>query len=470
MVDKLWRAHRGTFTRREALKAFGMGATALSLSSCGVTLGQPSETELAVASQGKEAAAGRKTVIELYSVFGGIDNAHWVQLGRRFEQAQSEIGIKITYAPSGGGGGGDNPKLLTAIAGGSPPDLADLTPFSTPQWAALGVMTDLTPYLKKEGLKEDDFWPVVWHDMNWQGKVWQMQWDVDANFPFFWNKNLFAEVGLDPEKPPLTIDEVDEYSKKINKTTNGNISRIGMIPWDTYGFSNSLFTWGWAFGGEFYDESTQQVTPENEYVVKALEWMAKYAKDAGGADKLSVSPPNLQLHRFSTGNIGFEGLVTPNYRDIVKAKPDMKIGTGLLPYQGPGASAPGAGTWLGGWSIFIPTGAKNPDAAWEFIKWICVTDAGTRAEWETVGFPPGYKKAPILNEIKNDPIMAPYYTALINAKHSRPAIPVGSFYTAILDQLVSDAVYGIKTPLQAMKEAKQRTMNEWTRFNREHGL
>ncbi len=468
MADNRERAHGRMFTRREALKAFGIGATALSLSSCGFTLGKPSATILHA--QGKEAAAGRKTVIELYNIFGGNDNVHWIQLAERFEQAQSEIGIKITYAPANGGGGGDNPKLLTAIAAGSPPDLAQLTPFSTPQWASLGVMTDLTPYIQREGLSGNDFFPVAWNDMNWQGKVWQVQWDADANFPFFWNKQVFEDAGLDPDTPPKTLEEVVEFSKKINKSTNGNVSRVGMIPWDNYGFSNSLFTWGWAFGGEFYDREKQVVTPDNEYVVKALEWIANYAKSIGGAEKLTVTPPNLQLHVFSTGNIGMAPLVAPNYRDIKEAKPDMKIGATLLPFQGPGATAPGAGGWLGGWSLFIPKGAKNPDAAWEFIKWVSISEEGTHAEWETVGFPPAYRKASVLQDIKNDAVMGPYYTTLVNAQHSRPAIPVGSFYTNILSQLVGEAVYGQLTPYQAMKQAKLLTMQEWARFNREHGL
>jgi ABC-type glycerol-3-phosphate transport system substrate-binding protein len=147
----------------------------------------------------------------------------------------------------------------------------------------------------------------------------------------------------------------------------------------------------------------------------------------------------------------------------------MHMGAGLLPYQPPGATHPGAGAWIGGWSIFIPTGAKNPDAAWDFIKWLSVTDEGTKAQWETMGFPPAYRKAAVLQEIKNDPLRGPYYDVLVTAQHSRPSILVGAFYAAQLQQLVSDAVYGRVTPLQALRTVKQNTMNEWARFQRELG-
>lgn len=459
---------RALFLSRRMLLRAGLSASLLPfLAGCSVTTGNPlSPTDIA---QGKEAAPGRKTVLNLYSVFGSNEAIGWVKLAQRYEEAQSEVGIKITYSPQAGSSS-DNPKLFTAIAGDTPPDLAHLVPGMTPQWATLGVLTDLSQYMQASGLTRDDFWDAAWNDMNYQGKTWQVQWDADPNFPFFWNKNLFAEVGLDPEQAPQTVDEMSEYADRINKVEGGRITRIGLVPWDNYGLSNSLFTWGWSFGGEFYNPDAEEVTPDDEYVVKALEWIVKFANDLGGPDKISVSPPNLQFHPFTTGNIGMAPLVTPNLRDAQANFPEMEIGSGLIPYQGPGASAPGAGGWLGGWSIFIPRGARNPDAAWDFIRWVSATDEGTQAAWETVGFPPAYRKAPVLDTIKNDPLMAPYYDTLVTAQHSRPAIPVGAFYINQIEQYVGEALYKRLSPLDAMRTVKQNTMREWERFNRQLGL
>lgn len=462
-----------TITRRRFLEMAGVGAGMATLAACGAPAGgggpaagttplPPGVTPTATI--GRAAAPNRKTTINFYSVFGGEEFKGWVKLVEAFEKTQEDIGVKITYSP----GHADNPKLLTAIAGGNSPDVATMTPFSTAQWAELGVMTDLTQYVQKDGLTKDEFFPTAWSDMNWKGKVWQVQWDADPNFPLFWNKDLFEKVGLDADTPPKTIEEVDEFSAKINQIKNGKVTQIGMIPWDTYGASNSLFTWGWAFGGEFYDPDKEEVTPDNDNVVKALEWMVGYAKKLGGPDKVAVAPPNLQGPPFATGKIGMAPLVTPNFRDLKKYAPDMKVGTGLLP-NGPGVTKPGAAGWLGGWSICIPAGSKNPDAAWEFIKYVSATDEGTKLQWNTVGFPPAYKKAPVLEQIKNDPENKPYYDVLVTAQHSRPTIPVGAFYFTTLDQLVGDAVFGRKTPGQAMKEAKQKTMAEWEKFKKQKG-
>ncbi len=459
----------GPMTRRRFLKVAGAGAGMVTLAACGAPAGETGGNTAAkttplppgvqpTATLGKAAAANRETTIELYSVFGGKEHAGWIKTAEAFEKSQDKIGIKITYSP----GHADNPKLLTAVAGGAAPDLAQMTPFSTPQYAELGVMTDLTQYMQEAGLTKDQFYESAWNDMNYNGKIWQLQWDADPNFPFFWNKDLFEKVGLDPEKPPETIEELDDFTAKINQTRGGKVTRIGMIPWDQYGPSNSLFTWGWAFGGEFYDADKDEVTPDNDYVVKALEWMAGSAKKVGGPDKVSVAPPNLQGHPFGTGNIGMSCLVTPNFRDIKEAG-KFKMGTGLLPYAPPGAKEVGAGSWIGGWSLFIPKGAKSPDAAFEFMKYVSAEKAGTNIQYDTVGFPPAWKQSDAIEKMKNDPEMKPYYDVLVTAKHSRPAIPAGAFFFNTLDEVISEVLSGKKTAGAAMKEAKERTMKETER-------
>lgn len=459
---------KSALSRRAALKLMGgIGAAGLlSAAGCTITKGVP---PISVVGLDKKPAPGRKTNIEVYSVFGGPVGEGMVKMAELFEKSQPDIGVRVVFAPAGVGGGSVQQKLFVAIAGDNPPDCAQLVPSQTPQWADLGIMTDLTDRFKGAGLSQDDFFPPIWESITYKDRIWQMQWDADPNFPFFWNKNLFEEVGLDPDKPPETIEQVDEYSAKLLKKNGPNISRIGMVPWDTYGASNSLFTWGFAFGGSFYDKDTEEVTPDHEYVVKALEWIVGYAKKAGGADRLATTPPGLQLHPFSTGNIGMAPLVSPNYRDILANVKDMKIGTSLLPYQGPGADKPGAGAWIGGWGMFIPTSATHKDEAFEFMRWVTATAEGTKAEWDTVGFPPAYNKSPVLETLKNDEVFSPYYDVLTTATNIRPPFPVSDYFFQKLDEEVNNAIFGIKTPLQALRSAKEDTMAELERFRKEVG-
>ena len=68
---------------------------------------------------------------------------------------------------------------------------------------------------------------------------------------------MFEEAGLDPDKPPTTIAELDEYAEKLTQSNDGKIDRLGFIPWIDAGDDSLL--WGWVFGANFFDAETNTV-------------------------------------------------------------------------------------------------------------------------------------------------------------------------------------------------------------------
>ena len=457
-------AQRRAFNRRQLIRGGGLAALGvLGASATGCTV-VSSGRDAALVRPNKDPAPGRKTEIEIYNLWGADVGSGMVACAAAFEEAQEDIGVRVTFAPSNADS--VQQKLFTAIAGDQAPDVAFTDASLAPAWTKLGMMTDLTPYFERDGVKLEDFFEVCARSMAYEGKVWSVQWDADANFPFFWNKNLFEECGLDPERPPETIEEVDAMSKEINRVKNGRATQIGIIPWDQYGSNNSMLTWAYSFGGKLWEEGTNNVTPDHELVVEALEWMVKSAKSVGGPAAVAVAPPSLQAHPFSTGKIGMSGLVTPNLVQIKELNPDMEIGATLLPYKPPGAERIGQGAWLGGWSSFIPRGASEPDAAWEFIKWLGISDEGTQSQWENIGFPVGYEAAPVNKKIAADPVTGIYHETLANMVNTRPLVTVNDFYGQQMEQKVQEAMYGQLTPIQAMRQVKELTMREAERFER----
>ncbi len=403
----------------------------------------------------------RSVTLEFFSSFGGILFDAFGKIAADYEAMQSDVGIKISYSP----GHAENPRLLTTLAAGDAPDIAMMVDFQNAQYVELGVVTDLTDRFNDAGLTESDFYPAAWDLMHYKDRVWHLPFEVDPNFPLFWNKGIFSEVGLDPEVGPQTFEEVDAFSELINKEENGLVTRIGMIPWGAYGFANSIHTWGWSFGGEFFDPEANEVTPDDDMVVAALEWMRNYANTVGGPDRVSVAPPNLGLHPIAAGNLGMAPLVTPNYRDSLRYNEELDLGHGLLPIGGEGTD-PGQGAWTSGWRLFIPTGAPNADAAWDFIHWMTATNEGATSQWTHMGFIPGWTGAEINETIKADPVMEAYFNTLLASKFAKAPIPVGAYFQGQLEDKVSQAVYGELEPRQALEEVKQLTMAEWNRFGR----
>ena len=195
--------------------------------------------------------------------------------------------------------------------------------------------------------------------------------------------------------------------------------------------------------------------------------MVKSAQSIGGADAVSIAPPSLAAHPFSTGSLGMACMVTPNLVQVKQLNPSLDIGATLLPYQPPGGEREVVRE--PGWAVgpgFIPRSAKEPDAAWEFLKWFSVSDEGTASQWKNIGFPVGYAKAKINETIKNDATTGVYYDTLANMQHTRPLITVNNFYNQQLEEKVEAAVYGQVSPAEAMRQVKDLTTREAERFAR----
>ncbi|WIB76654.1 extracellular solute-binding protein [Curtobacterium sp. MCPF17_002] len=453
-------------SRRAFLAAIAAGGAAIGLAGCTVISGGAVAADQQGIRLSKDPAPGRAHVVEMYNIWGGTLGNAWVLLAELYEQSQSHTGVRVTYAPLSGN---TQIRLQTAIAAGTPPDLAFCTPEEYPQFAGYGVVTRLDGYMRKAGLTEQDYAPAVWKQMTATDGIWAHPVLVDVNFPLFWNKLVFADAGLDPEAPPKTIDELDRFSDAILKKDGRRVTRIGTIPWDYYGFSNSMFTLGFAFGGKFMSDDNQVATPDDDNIVQGLQWMCDYAKKVGGASQLAVTAPSQTLPSIASGNVGMAPMTTTDSSNVFKQgdKAKVELGAALFPYA-EGLGKPGGATWLGGYDLFIPKESTEHDAAWDFLQFATTSDAGTEANFENATLLPGYTESPVLDEFRKDPTVAVYREGLLAARNIRPTIPVASTYATALDVAVSSAIYGQTTPERALKSVAAQVNSALDEFRKEH--
>jgi len=72
-----------------------------------------------------------------------------------------------------------------------------------------------------------------------------------ATTGLYWNKALFRAAGLDPERPPRTIAELDDYARKLTRTErDGRITQIGFLPTEPSWWP---FFWVNFFDGQLWD-------------------------------------------------------------------------------------------------------------------------------------------------------------------------------------------------------------------------
>lgn len=259
-------------------------------------------------------------------------------------------------------------KLATGVQARQVPDLVSFDLIYMPDFMKAGFLEDLTADLKKN----PNFGSVAkaYVDIaTYQGKLYGAGFTPDVSI-LVWNKDLFKQAGLDPEKPPATLAEIHEYAKKIR----------ALGP-DIYGFYFSgacpgcnIFTTSpmmVAAGSKILPASDKDEALTGDGVKQVLEtfrdmWkeglIPKNAQADSGANFASV---------FKTGKIGIQGTGGFLLSELKRDVPNMNFGVTFLP----GAKKGQVSSFVGGDVVAIPKGSKHLAAAKAFIAWELTDEA-----------------------------------------------------------------------------------------------
>lgn len=432
-------------TRRNAI-AFGSGLAGTVLAAC--------SGQSAGSGGGAAPSAGCTTRIEVWGY--GIGGDTMVQLINDFSTKQARCTV-VETDQSDDAQGTVQTKLITAIAGGSPPDVTGLSPSRFRTWSDAGLIADVDRFFRRDKLASSDFPPALWSSMSYGGKVRALPFRANPDFVLHWYKPLFQQVGLPEDKGPQTIADLDRMIPMLTRESGGKLQQVGMQPWDFYGTgSNTLNAWGRAFGGSFYDEQKDQITFNHPRVIRAVEWYVGWAQRIG-ADKVTAltaeaTAGSASAPFFASRKWAMHPLTPSAMQQLIKADPNMvkpdQIGAGPMPFEAPGKLGE---VTIGGWGIAAVTGSKLIDAAWEFIKYCGASIDGTTIIARTNGLP-GWLKSPGLDEIARDPMQKPYIDGIRRAEFAQFGfyVPVGPSYAPL-----DEAIAGKRTARDAL-ETMQR--------------
>ncbi len=404
----------------------------------------------------QEQTKSSKVVISMWHPWGGTQSQAMDDIIKAFEAVHPNIDVKPLYTPNNLS---NNQKFFTSVAAHRPPDVVFVDGPQVAEWAEQGALTELDAQMRSAGLSIKDYFPPCWWQNEYKGHVWAMTYCADPNFAFVWSKKDFRDAGLDPNIPPKTIEELDQFVGKLNKFQNGKFTRIGLIPWGQYGSANSLFTWGWAFGGSFYDPVHHKVTCDDPKIVKALEWMCTYSKEynVNKIASLQAGFGTAELNPLYVGKLSIGCLHISGIEDIKKYAPSLEYGMSYIP--APPGGEPHS-SWVGGWCMAIPKGSRHPKEAWELMRWMCADKQGTSIIAQKTGLFPGYRDSPYFAKIRNKPGYGMFLRILEECRHQRPVMPAQAYYMGALQRAVDDATYGKKTPKQALTDARIETQRE----------
>lgn len=406
-----------------------------------------------------------KKLVRVWHVWGGTMAEGFVRICEAFRRQHPEIELRPVFAANDLA---TNQKFFTAVAAHKPPEVIFVDGPQVASWAEWGALLPLTNLCQQAGITANEYFAPCWRQNLYEGDVWALTFCADPNFGFVWNKESFRRAGLNPERPPTTVEELDLCAKALTKYAGKELVQIGLIPWAQYGEANSIFTWGWAFGGDFFDYRDNRMTADNRRVVKALEWMTTYAKqyDVTKIASLQQGFGAAEQNPFITGKVAMMCLHIGGIADLARYAPNLDYGVTYIP------SPPGGeqhSSWVGGWCVALPKGADNQREAWEFIRWLCASPEGTRLVGEATGLFPGLKASPYFERVRGKKHYGKFLQILQECRHQRPVMPVQARYMRELSRAVGVAIYGKATPKQALARAREATQRELDLIGRQEG-
>ena len=349
----------------------------------------------------------------------------------------------------------NNQKVITTLAGGSPPELVSNHYYFIPQYADLGALEPLDACLEEAGIDPASTFLPTTYDLNvFDGQLYGLPL-FNTSRVLLYNKDLFEEAGLDPEAPPATWEELVSMAETLTKrSADGALEVSGFLAQDETVSAeittNMFYQLLWSLGGEIMNEDKTEVVYNSEAGVRALQLYVDL-----------IQTDRVYDIGFGAGTTGGE---QPFYRDqaamimagpfdlvfIEQFRPDMDFGVALLPAPEGGAPAP----LIDSFALFMMAGAANQGAACEFVKFAATPEAQTDFALLSRRLPAhvGAVQDPAFQD---DPVLSVFIDAL-NQGRALPIIPEWAEMEAALITELQLALSGEKSPQEALDTAAEK--------------
>lgn len=285
------------------------------------------------------------------------DTPFWQETIAAFQELHPNITIEVQSVPNEE----MFDKFLAQIAAGNPPDTAYVSDWMTGALAQNDGLYPLDDFIAKSTLiNTEDYVPAYLQPSQVGGVQYGLPFAGETTM-LFYRTDRFEEAGLDPNSPPTTWEEFQQYAEALTDTANAKYGFAVFAPEAAYYF----YPWLWQAGGE-------QLNPDDPNDVI---WDSPEGQRAADfyANLAQYSPPDLLNATSWDGRVPFANGDVAMYMagtwfagTLMTEFPDA---TGLW------ASAPlpqdaRCATTIAGDHLVIFKAARNPEAAYKWIEWL----------------------------------------------------------------------------------------------------
>ncbi|MGI6149760.1 MAG: ABC transporter substrate-binding protein [Limnochordia bacterium] len=369
-------------------------------------------------------------------------------------------------------------KLQAAVQTGTAPHIVQVYEIGSQVMIDSGIIMPVE-VLGKEIAKDLDFdWdkfiPPVKSYYTINGVMHSMPFNSSTPL-FYYNRDAFVEVGLDPNKPPTTFEEIMDYSRKLTiKDDRGNIERYGL----------TMATYGWFVEQIIANQGALYANNDNGRTARATEilWNGEAGVRLATWWKQMVDE-GLLLNPGRSTDAAKQAFLSGRAAMILESSAQITnftlhaqergydLGTAFIPCPG---DVDRNGVIIGGASLWVI--ADHPEeelkGAWEFLKWL--TEAEQQAHWfKNTGYLPATKASVelVMNErfFAESPNHVTPFLQLLMTKVDYPTrgALIGGFpeIRSIAEETIEEILLGRATVQEALDKGVARANRVLAEYN-----
>jgi multiple sugar transport system substrate-binding protein len=292
------------------------------------------------------------------------------RLAREFEQRNPGVHIEITLIEDAD----LNTKLLTAMAGGSGPDVFNLFDGNFKQYATAGLLAPVD--LQTFQVSSYDALAGRWlrgsfAGYTYQGKIYGIPSEL-SSYGFWINTKHFQESGLDPQKDaPRTWEDVARVGQTLARYQGNTLIRKGYAQsWRFTGRYLIIFdAMIRQAGGQIFDSEGTHALLQAEPARKALQTWVDFVR------KYRIDDPALgggkrAEEEFGAGLASMMGSAGSWFLPLLKEQyPDVSPNTRVIPYPR-FAGGPDIASDVYGYAWMVNAKSANPKVAERFVEFM----------------------------------------------------------------------------------------------------
>jgi N,N'-diacetylchitobiose transport system substrate-binding protein len=351
--------------RRHVLAAGAAGSAALALAACGGDSG---------GSGGEVDGEGKTLTMWLMEGTNASADAYVEELKTAFAEATGAT-LDVQVQPWDGA----HDKFVTAMAGGTGPDVAEVGTTWVPEFADAGGLADLTEDIEAAGLADGLVEGLV-EAGTLDGAMYGMPWYAGVR-SILGNREMLEEAGV--AEQPQSWDDL------LTMITTLKEHNPDWIPFPVAGasiFSAMPFVWG--AGGEIAEEQggAWQATINSPEAVEGLSWYTDLALEHGASTAAANTWVETDsLAAFLQGTVPM--FITGSWVPATIRADDPEMAEKLVAFTIPAKDSAVAPSFLGGSLMCRFAESQEPDLAFELIKLVTTGEFATRWAEETNYFP-----------------------------------------------------------------------------------